>query len=531
MGVDKMAYVIEVNGEPKKCFEIDVIEGGALAYSDNIVLDNYGISLINIGAGILNLEYTTYANGFMPWNQVVPDEYVIAHTNIIKGYNQSWELKNKNGDKYSYNINRSVDDVSFVIRKGDSQLRSSINNDYKDAEFKLYPAALTIHGVLWAIGLFFSFKNPYGQGFQPPYTSNENSIGWSRGDAVTDLSSFANSVYAESSDNVTESQPNGGFGTSHTSDSIDVPTLPTINLQATGLRIYEPTNLSELMSWIWSDSFFDNIVKNWQSPLENIVSLYVTNVPLTEAGTTNIIIGGLDSSSTGKIFSSTFVEVDCGSVNLNEKFGTYLDYSLGTQCELYLPYIGVVNVDINKLMNNIIKVVYHVELMSGDAVAYIFVTDKRDNCHYVLDSFSCNIANNIALSQTTQMNRQSAWVNGILSTTVSATSSPASALATGVNSFANAMMTSQQTIQKGNMHGFAGLMGVKNPYLIVTRNVATKPKQYEYDYGYYSMVTRTLSSLKNGTFVKCSEAHIESTVISEFFTEEIENLLNTGVFI
>lgn len=529
MGVDKMAYTIEVNGELKKCFEIEVIEGGMLAYTDNEIFDNYGISGINLGAGILH--DTTYANGFLPWNQVVPDEYVIAHTNIVKGYNQSWELTNKNGDKYSYNIDRSVDDVSFIVRKGDSQLIASINNDYKDLEFKLYPAALKIHGVLWAVGLFFSFKSPYGIGFQPPATSNENAIGWSRGDTVTDLSSFANSVYAETSDNVTESQPNGGFGTNHTPDNIDVPALPSINLQATGLRIYEPENLSGLMSWIWSDTFFDNILKNWQSPLENIVSLYVTNVPLTEMGTTNIIIGGLDSGTSGKIFSSTFAEVDCGSVSLREKFGTYLDYSLGTQCELYLPYVGVVNVDINKLMNNTIKVVYHVELMSGDAVAYIFVTDKRDNCYYVLDSFSCNIANNIALSQTTQMNRQSAWVNGILSTTVSAASSPASALATGVNFFANAMMTSQQTIQKGNMRGFAGLMGVKNPYLIVTRNVATKPKQYEQDYGYYSMISKTLSTLKNGTFVKCSEAHIESVVIPDFFTDEIENLLNGGVFI
>ena len=529
MEVDKMAYAIEVNGELKKCFEIEVTEGGMLAYTDNGILDNYGISTINLGAGILN--DTTYANGFLPWNQVVPDEYLIAHTNIIKGYNQRWELTNKNGDKYSYNIDRSVDDVSFIVRKGNTELRASINNDYKDAEFKLYPAALKIHGVLWAVGLFFTFKNPYGIGFQPPYTSNENAIGWSRGDTVTDLSSFANSVYAESSDNVTESQPNGGFGTSHTSDSIDIPSLPTINLQATGLRIYEPTNLSDLMSWIWSDSFFENVLKNWQSPLENIVSLYVTNVPLSETGTSSIIIGGLDSGTSGKIFGSTFVEVDCGTINLSEKFGTYLDYSLGTQCELYLPYVGVVNLDINKLMNNSIKVVYHVELMSGDAVAYIFVKDRRDGCTYVLDSFSCNVANNIALSQTTQMNRQSAWVNGIISTTVSAASSPASALATGVNSFANAMMTSQQTIQKGNMRGFSGLMGVKNPYLIVTRNVATKPSQYESDYGYYSMITKTLSSLKNNTFVKCSEAHIESVVIPDFFTDEIEILLNGGIYI
>lgn len=516
-------YSIEIKGETYRCLTI--------SYAENV--ESYLTHIDYDGGSVWSLigDRET-VNGWKESNQIIPDECLVASFKASTGIEINVSITGKNGHIYRTVFTRPFGSNLIVEHYVDDNRVNeyTATSDYNNAEFKVYAAAVEFENKLFAIGLLTAWLHPSKQ-WKSTGQTYVNTFGFSHGNGFDNIGTFANSEYSVQSDNVAESASNGGWGTSHTPDNIDIPSLPTINLQATGLRIYEPTNLAALMGWIWSDTFFDNVLKNWQSPIENIISLYVTNVPLTEIGTNNIVIGGLDSGAKGKIFATSFVNVDCGSVNLREKFGTYLDYSLGTQCELYLPYVGIVNIDINKVMNNNIKVIYHVELMSGDAVAYIFVTNRRDNCHYVLDSFSCNIANNIAMSQTTQMNRQSAWVNGIISTAVSASSSPASTLANGVNSFANAMMSSQQTIQKGNMRGFAGLMGVKNPYLIVTRNVATKPSQYEQDYGYYSMITKKLSTLKNNSFVKCSEAHIESVVIPDFFVNEIENLLNVGVFI
>ena len=73
---------------------------------------------------------------------------------------------------------------------------------------------------------------------------------------------------------------------------------------------------------------------------------------------------------------SQWNEIDFGSVNISEFWGSALDYSPNTKIHAMLPFIGSVQLNTDDVMGTTVGLVYRIDLLSGHLVAMITVNDE-----------------------------------------------------------------------------------------------------------------------------------------------------------
>ena len=169
----------------------------------------------------------------------------------------------------------------------------------------------------------------------------------------------------------------GGQGTfSGTGDAISIPSLPTLSATDAGfITIFNPSiaQLNALASYMWNDPGFDitTFRRLFADPMNCILGLSIVPVNVTGGGTKEVKVGNMPTGVHMTYASAQYVEVDCGSLDVKEYWGAYLDYDPYTKAEIYLPYCGTHPIAVDDIMNKIVHVVYHVDILSGACCAYV----------------------------------------------------------------------------------------------------------------------------------------------------------------
>ena len=74
------------------------------------------------------------------------------------------------------------------------------------------------------------------------------------------------------------------------------------------------------------------------------------------------------------------LDIDCGSVNVEELYHSLLDYSPFSRLTIFLPFIGFQELDVSMVMNNVLHVIYTVDVLSGRCLAKLFVVIEEKEC-------------------------------------------------------------------------------------------------------------------------------------------------------
>lgn len=329
----------------------------------------------------------------------------------------------------------------------------------------------------------------------------------------------------------------GGGNYDDTSDPIDFPDLPDNGALDSGAikahRLAVQT-LEALMGKLWSNSIFD-ITTMWQKSIDNpmsaIVSLHALPFsPDVAAEDKNLFVGNFDTELRPPKVTSQYVAIDCGSLNIKEYWGSALDYSPYTKCEIFLPFIGIKKLQIEDVMKSTVHIKYHVDVLTGDCVAFI-------KCGIsVLYHYTGNCKMQIPLmAQSTDalQNTISATARvAVAATAGGAVGGAAGAIGAGAMaiSAANSVASSKvNTDRQGNIGGAVSLMDDFVPYLIIHRPHQSLAKEYNKFKGYPSNITAVLNSMTGYTEVE----HINLSVPGANATElaEIEMLLKEGVIL
>lgn len=337
-------------------------------------------------------------------------------------------------------------------------------------------------------------------------------------------------------DNTSNTTIGGGYGSGNNPhDTIDIPQLPNLVLSNTGSSLYALTS-SEMLAfsdWLWTSDWTDNIKKLRTDPIQNIIGVSIIDIPLTGNAST-IHVGNLNSGVNANLVTN-WVSVDCGIINVEEYYGTYADYEPYIALTLYLPKVGFVQIPADAVVNNSIKVVYNIELSSGEGLCYVYIVNNRDNFSYVYNTYTCHASANVALSASDHTQQISAIINASINTVAAVGGAIAtggatagSAATTVASSALNVATTKTPTQTKGNFGNFGTLMCVKKPYLIINRTNLTKPSSLQKNNGYMINYTATIGG--HTGFLQTSDYHCEFNAPYNHRTE-IENLLNGGVFI
>lgn len=322
----------------------------------------------------------------------------------------------------------------------------------------------------------------------------------------------------------------GGTGDFDTaSDPVDIPPLPTISVTDTGfLTLFRPslTNIRDLAAYMWANPLFDvNAYKKiLANPMDAILGLSIVpcNIPANTAK--NVTVGNIPTGISMPVCDSQYLSIDCGSINVNEYWGAYLDYSPYTKAELYLPYCGIHPIDIDDIMGKTINVVYHVDILTGACVAYV----KCGNS--VLYSYIGQCASSIPVSGSDWTN----MINGIINASTAIGTMAATGGLTAPTAASTIATTAVNTIKpsierSGSLSGTGGIMGNQIPYLILTRPRQAMPELQNHFIGYPSFITSYLGDLSGYTEVE--SIHLEGITATETELKEIETILKGGVIL
>lgn len=349
----------------------------------------------------------------------------------------------------------------------------------------------------------------------------------------------------------------GNFDNS--SDDIDFPQLPTVDILGTGfVRAYQPTQeqLIELSNYLWSDAFsLDTLKKLFADPMESLIGLSMIPVTPTVAENQNILFGNITTDITANKILSQYVIFDCGEITLDEYFGSSLDYDPYTHIDIYLPFINTQTLNTNDVMGAKLHLKYYIDVVTGSCVALLKVS--KSNLNSVIYSWNGNCIMQIPVSASDN----SSYLQSVLgitaslaTTAVTAYATKGASLAAGVGAegakvgasigsaalagsvvglatnVAGSVSQMHTTVQRGGtMSGNLGFISTLRPYLMITRPKQCFPRNFNTFEGQPSYVTGTIGNLSG--YTKVYSVHLQNITATVEELNEIETLLKNGIIL
>lgn len=318
---------------------------------------------------------------------------------------------------------------------------------------------------------YIPIGTPTGTGNQT--TTNPDTTGQSQTDTKTDTSTANQTLLQTLVDLLTKTftptltptkttnPPDGGTG--------QTPPVVAPTGSASALwTVYNPTQsqLNSFGAWLWSSNFIDQVLKLFNNPMQSIIGVHKIFASPSISGSNNITVGYLDSGVSANVVGAQYTNINCGSVSVREQFGNVFDYE-DTQVRLYLPFIGIVQLDTADVMRGSVSVVYHVDVITGACLAEVKVT--RDGGGGTLYQFSGDAAVRYPISSGSYMGVVSG-VLGVVGGIASGIMSGGATLPMAAGAIAGGLSGAKTQVQhSGSFAGNAGAMGGKKPYLIIER--------------------------------------------------------------
>lgn len=291
--------------------------------------------------------------------------------------------------------------------------------------------------------------------------------------------------------------------------------------------VYHPSQsqVNSFGAWLWTDNIITQIQQVLQNPMDGIITLHKVFAMPVDSGTGTIVIGRLDSQVGTALVTQQYVTVDCGYVDCAEEFGNVFDYDPYTSVHLYLPFIGIVPLNVSEVMRSTLHVVYGVDVFTGACLATVEVS--RDANTVNLYQYSGVASVEYPLTGATHSGLL-AGLAGIAGTIVMGAATGGIGLV-GAGAIASGAIqaATSKNAHASNFSGNAGAMGIKKPYLIIERPQTKLAETFPLLDGYPTNYSVRLGDCSN--HVVCKTAHIHGISATQSELEQIENYLLSGV--
>lgn len=318
----------------------------------------------------------------------------------------------------------------------------------------------------------------------------------------------------------------GGGDFDISTDPIPFPELPSLGASSTGfLSIYAPTagEVNQLAAYMWTDDFITNVKKLYSDPADSLISFGIVPYSIPSAVDADLKVGGISTGLSMHKALNQYLEVDCGTLSLNEFFGSCFDYQPFTSLQIYCPFSGYHTIDTDNCMSNTLSLKYQFDILSGSFVAFLKVGDA------VMYQWGGTALMALPIS--------SYSMDALIKGAVTATASVAGAVATGgaLAPIAGTMTVASVTSMKpeishgGGIGSASALFSVRQPYVIIKRPKQVLPKSQNVFSGYPAVYTTTLDTLSGYTEIE--SIHLENMTCTDNEKSQIEELLQKGVIL
>ena len=312
------------------------------------------------------------------------------------------------------------------------------------------------------------------------------------------------------------------------SSRISGPGLPTTSALSTGfIKAY---NLSAgeaqaLSSYMLTDSFIQGVKKLMANPIDYVIGYHM--IPVKPSATAhNIIIGGVDTGISSAQITQEYVSYDCGSVQIPEYWGAFIDYS-STKVEIYVPFVGIMPLDVDNVVNATLTLSYNINVISGACTAYLDCDTGR-TLHSVVYYWNGNMQSSIPITNNDYSQKLSMAVQGAGQLAGGMAAGNGALGAMGAASIIGSVLKKPLIQKAGALAGDVGMLSQFTPFLIITRPVQALPANYKALNGYASQIGGTVGSFTGYLEVESVELSVSCTDAER---DEILTLLRGGVFV
>lgn len=296
------------------------------------------------------------------------------------------------------------------------------------------------------------------------------------------------------------------------------------------LTAYDITDnaLANFATCLYSSTFSTALTGLFYNPMDFVISLNIfpakpnfgSSTPI-KLGRWRCTAGDLGTDASGLPLTNQFKTYNFGSIEVPENWGSFLDYS-HTQIELFLPFIGSVEIDTAEVMNGEIEVEYTIDFFTGMCVAnvncnkYVELPDGTTYPQYSQHAYQGNCAINVPLSQVQYGNMIGSLINA---GTAGLTKGPGGFIASFAGDAVSGGFKPTVTT-KGTISANAGFCSVLRPYLRITRPISAESESFQEVMGYTSYVDSKLGDCQG----YCVCDNIDLSSISGATESELERI-------
>lgn len=324
---------------------------------------------------------------------------------------------------------------------------------------------------------------------------------------------------------------------------IPLPEIPSLSAVDSGFcTIYAPTKteINNLAKYLWSSSFDLNALrKMFANPMDLIISLSIMPFTPIRESAREIKVGGISTNVMMSPVAYGYYTFEFGTIFVERRYGSFLDYSPNAKCEIFLPFIGTRSININDIMNKNITLTYRIDILTGGCTAFLTYPHPKTGEQSIIYEFTGCCGVQIPVSATDFKGTMNSIMNivSVAGSVVAGTvaGGVAGGVAMGVAN-SGKLLNSITDIQPdiithgSSASGVPGFMGSKTPYLLFTYPNQCKPAMFKQNEGETSNITDTFSNFLG--FIKCSDIEMETLKQIEIEEQnEIVKLLKEGVYV
>lgn len=350
----------------------------------------------------------------------------------------------------------------------------------------------------------------------------------------------------------------------------NMPNTPLPFASNVGLvTVYHPTpaQLYAFESWLWVTLSNADINTVWNNPFDGVITLFELYCTPTDVGHRTIHSGFLDSGVDSAVISR-YTEINCGTLGIPEYYGNYFDYSPYSKAHIYLPFIGIQELNVDDIVGHVVNVTYRIDEYNGSCIAMITVAKVTEvngvNVEYsnTMYQFSGNCAVELpiaggsqaaikagmmqadAYQHASQIAASAQMIGGVASLIGGIIGLSAGAVGGGISQMVGAgataaygqanalshMLSGKSTVQKSGSFGSShGALGIKKPFITITRPKQIQVPNYNDLYGFPAHKSVMINACTG--FLRCREVHVISATASEAEKSLIESMLKSGVYV
>lgn len=307
------------------------------------------------------------------------------------------------------------------------------------------------------------------------------------------------------------------------------------------IHVYNPTpdEMIGFGKWLWVTYADATIEKIWNNPFDGVISAHELYATPAADGSDNIRSGFLVCPTVAPLVRVRYTTINCGSIAIPEHYANYLDYSPYSKAHVYLPFIGIVELNVDDIVGHGVNIAYHIDAYNGSCIAQITVA-KKDYTNTVYQ-FSGNCAVELPLAG----GSQAAIKAGMIAAAATGISSVVGSIASGVTgniggavsgaaygvagAVSHAVSQKSSVQHSGSFGASYGAMGIKKPYIIIHRPIQKEVVNYNQEYGYPAHKRVVIGNCEG--YLRVREVHVQSQTATDDEKALIEKKLKEGVFV